>query len=84
MPALEMRKEDVVNRYPGKIDNTCRHCGALHFKNEISCGKKEEYNQCCQYGSVELSALLSYPEEIKILLQGTDSEGRDCLENIRS
>jgi hypothetical protein len=84
MPALEMRNEDVVNSYLGKMDNTCRHCGALHFKNEILSGEKEEYKQCCHYGSMELPALLRYPEEIKILLQGTDSEGRDFRENIRS
>ncbi len=70
--------------YIGKMDSVCRHYGALHFENECASGRKEEFKQCCHYGSVQLPELLTYPDEMKDLLQGTDVEGKNFRENIRS
>jgi hypothetical protein len=52
-------------------------CDVLHFKNEITSGRENEYEQCCHDGTVELPTLLSYPDDIKSLLQEVNSEGRN-------
>ena len=80
----EETNEGVVNNYLGKMIYPCLHCDALHSKNEVASGKKDEYRQCCHYGSVALPALLPYPEELKILLKETNREGKNFRENIRS
>ncbi|CAF0907424.1 unnamed protein product [Rotaria sordida] len=66
------------------MDNICQHCTALHFKEECTSDRHDEFKQCCHYESVQLPDLLPYPDEIKPLLQGTDLESRNFRENIRS
>lgn len=75
--------QGVANSYLGKMSHSCQHCGALHFKYEVVSGKNE-YRQCCHYGSVALPALSEFPEELTILLQETNTEGKKFRENIRS
>ncbi|CAF1955637.1 unnamed protein product [Rotaria magnacalcarata] len=70
--------------YLGRMDCKCRHCGALHFKCEIASGRKDEYKQCCHYGSVELPPLLPYPDRMKVLLQAADVDGRNFREHVRN
>ncbi|CAF3572571.1 unnamed protein product [Rotaria sp. Silwood1] len=64
--------------------NVGQDCNALHFKEECTSDRHDEFKQCCHYGSIQLPDLLLYPDEIKALLQGTDLEPRNFRENIRS
>ena len=82
--AARFENEIPPENYIGKMDSMCRHCNALHFRNECVSGRKEEFKQCCHYGSVQLPQLRTYPDEMKALLQGMDMEGKNFRENIRS
>ncbi|CAF2003327.1 unnamed protein product [Rotaria magnacalcarata] len=81
---VEMDSVIVSYGYLGRMDCKCRHCGALHFKCEIASGRKDEYKQCCHYGSVEIPPLLPYPDEMKVLLQAADVDGRNFREHVRN
>ncbi|CAF3550738.1 unnamed protein product [Rotaria sp. Silwood1] len=81
-PAL--RDEFPPESYHGTMDNVCQHCNALHFKEECTSDRHDEFKQCRHYGSVELPDLLPYPDGIRALLQGTDLEARNFRENIRN
>ncbi|CAF1394809.1 unnamed protein product [Rotaria sordida] len=82
--AAALRDEFPAEIYHGRMDNICQHCNALHFKEECTSDRHDEFKQCCHYGSVQLPELLPYPDEIKALLQGTDVESKNFRENIRS
>ncbi|CAF1168023.1 unnamed protein product [Rotaria sordida] len=82
--AAALRDEFPSESYHGRMDNICQHCNALHFKEECTSDRHDEFKQCCHYGSVQLPELLPYPDEIKTLLQGTDVESKHFRENIRS
>ena len=66
------------------MDSVYRHCDALHIKSEMVSGRKDEYKQCCHYGSIELPKPLAYPDKMKALLEGADIEARNFPENIRN
>ena len=81
---LAVENNVVPGSYLGRMDSVCRHCDALHFKSEIASGRKDEYKECCHYGSIELPKPLVYPDKMKALLEGVDMEARNFRENIRN
>ncbi|XP_058808421.1 uncharacterized protein LOC131674008 [Phymastichus coffea] len=70
--------------YLGKLENSCQHCHALHFKDEMVSGKGLSFNDCCGHGSVFLDPLLEFPEELKLLLKGEHRQSVLFFERIRA
>ena len=60
------------------MDQKCRHCGALYFRNEVT--SRMKYTVCCKEGKINLPTPPSdaYIEE---LLQGITSEAKLFLNN---
>lgn len=64
-----------VGIYVGPMTTQWEHCQALRFP-------RENLN-CCHSGKVSLPALVEYPQPLKDLLTGPNSEARNFRDNIR-
>ncbi|XP_073838726.1 uncharacterized protein [Musca autumnalis] len=60
----------------GEMNNVCKHCNALKYKNEPP-------GICCSNGKIVLPELRSPPEPLFSLMSGTTSESKHFLSNIR-
>src|SRR5271168_4469958 len=63
----------------------CRCCGALHWMDEKlsrSSRSNPVFGQCCNSRKVVLPILRDPPQNLKILLEGNDRQGRDFRENL--
>src|SRR6202522_3104312 len=69
----------------GPMEVKCRCCGALHWMDEKlsrSSRSNPVFGQCCNSGKVVLPILRDPPQNLKILLEGNDRQGRDFRENL--
>ncbi len=74
-PAARTENPDVEPYYLGPMDERCKHCSALRFKDES--------RNCCQSGKVKIEDLSQYPDELKDLLTHNHPESKHFHENIR-
>ena len=58
----------------GSMEHKCKHCGALHFKQEQRTAEKDTYHSCCNNGKVSLEKRQPFPEELQILFPHRQSE----------
>ncbi|EGT58490.1 hypothetical protein CAEBREN_29913 [Caenorhabditis brenneri] len=69
--------------YIGRMDNPCRHCGALYFRAETT--TKGQYTMCCANGSIDIPMPPPLPTALQDLYLLDDDEGerKDFIDNIR-
>ena len=60
----------------GTLSIQCINCGALNFQ-------RETHSLCCSKGNVQLEELLQVQSFLQHLYEGTDSDGKHFLANIR-
>lgn len=73
-PTIEYNKHP--NIVIGKMDQTCRFCGAKKYKNETP-------SMCCKSGKVKLLSLQAPPHELFKYMTGETPESKHFLRNIR-
>lgn len=78
--AMNDREHDIQVYDIGDMNINCTQCSALHFSNE---GGRVS-NSCCHKGKVMLHPLYEYPPEMKELISGTTTIGKEFRKNIRS
>ena len=81
---IALRDKVAPESYLGYMDTVCHHCDSLHFLRECTSNRKDEFKNCCHFGSVQLPDLLPYPEEMRKLLEGIDSQSKIFREHIRN
>ncbi|KAF9530831.1 hypothetical protein CPB83DRAFT_745206, partial [Crepidotus variabilis] len=70
----------------GRMDVSCRHCGAMHWMDErltSSTNANPQFGKCCLSGKVSLARLHNPPNELDSLLRGDDPESKSFRDNIR-
>ncbi|EGT58459.1 hypothetical protein CAEBREN_15442 [Caenorhabditis brenneri] len=69
--------------YIGRMENPCRHCGALYFRAETT--TKGQYTMCCANGSIDIPMPPPLPTALQDLYLLDDDEGerKDFIDNIR-
>lgn len=76
--------------YFGKMDNVCRHCGALYFQCETT--TRGKFTVCCLDGAVKPEQKEGFPSELKKLFMANKNfenqvlwnEAKNFQENIRN
>ncbi|XP_058789100.1 uncharacterized protein LOC131663051 [Phymastichus coffea] len=63
-------QSSITLDYLSKLDVACKHCHALHFKDEMVQDKGLSFNDCCGHGAVLLDPLLQFPKDLETLLKG--------------
>ncbi|XP_061377227.1 uncharacterized protein LOC133318861 [Danaus plexippus] len=66
---------DVENLNIGPMTTVCRYCNALKFKRETA-------GLCCASGKVKLDPLLTPPQPLKPLFDGSDPDSSHFLQHI--
>ena len=66
---------DDKNLDIGPMTTVCRYCNALKFKRETA-------GLCCASGKVKLDPLLTPPQPLKQLFDGTDPDSNHFLQHI--
>ncbi|KAL4092432.1 hypothetical protein QTP88_026933 [Uroleucon formosanum] len=66
---------DDENLYIGRMTTICRYCNALKFK-------RETVGLCCASGKVKLDPLLTPPQPLKTLFDGSDPDSSHFLQHI--
>ena len=68
---------NVDEHFCGELSSICKHCSALHFKDEVN--RQGAYKNCCHFGKVKLQEHHEYPEVLKGMF-----DNKDFKANIRS
>ena len=68
---------NVDEHFCGELSSICKHCSALHFKDEVN--RQGAYKNCCHFGKVKLQKHHEYPEVLKGMF-----DNKDFKANIRS
>ena len=75
--------EHLQENHIGEMDVICEHCGAKHFRAEIT-DKENSFNDCCAHGKVKLDNLPPLPNELNSLFSGNHQKSHEFFTNIRS
>ncbi|GBP94147.1 hypothetical protein EVAR_57562_1 [Eumeta japonica] len=74
-PQQLQKARDDENLDIGRMTTICRYCNALKFKRETA-------GLCCASGKVKLDPLLTPPQPLKTLFDGTDPDSNHFLQHI--
>lgn len=73
---------EIETDYLGPMNVKCKHCNALHFKDEMVAGKGKSFNTCCNHGKVKIDDI-KYPNYLTNLFINNDTNSNAFLNNIR-
>jgi len=79
------KRDDIALYRLSDFTILCKHCNAIHCREQLAQNQIDSFNDCCAHGKVELRPLPEYPKQFRELFENNPRfNGASFFDRIRT